>query len=469
MALAIELAAGRYPSLGVDGLLAGLDHRLRILTGPAADDNRHRSLAGAIAWSYDLLAPRDRTVLDAISVFASWFDVRAAAAVTEIPGPRRRYRGRHGPAVRPSSARRRPGAADRYRMLETILSRDERLRRTGRAVAAHDRHRIWCYDRLTELAGEAHDDEWCGRFDRVADDVRAAILAAADGGNDASAGRLAEQLARQLLLRGNLAEAQRRYEQAAQHAAPGPERIRLLRLAAGTAAARVTGNDTLRLLDEAAAAAVASGDLDSAAECRAWMVIYRNMMPGIMADVPGPGESAQWLREARELTNGATAAEAAIGVATASGLPESEPDSTVQADRALIVAHLAGAPLIESVALDQLCSVALARGDLTYAIDTVHRRAEVLDALPLDASTAYQFNDYLLMAAEIHLAAGDLEEAGRYADRLAELPPIGNSGIWPIPVGSRSTRWPATSTGRPRRAIDFWPPGNGPGDRSPAR
>ena len=32
MALAIELAAGRYPSLGVDGLLAGLPQRLRYLT-----------------------------------------------------------------------------------------------------------------------------------------------------------------------------------------------------------------------------------------------------------------------------------------------------------------------------------------------------------------------------------------------------------------------------------------------------
>ena len=47
--------------------------------------------------------------------------------------------------------------------------------------------------------------------------------------------------------------------------------------------------------------------------------------------------------------------------------------------------------------------------------------AEVLEPLPLDASTAYQFNDFLLMAAEIHLAAGDLTEAGRYADRLAGL------------------------------------------------
>ena len=85
------------------------------------------------------------------------------------------------------------------------------------------------------------------------------------------------------------------------------------------------------------------------------------------------------------------------------------------------MAHDADAPLVESVALDQLCGVSLARGDLTAAIEGVRRRGQVLDALPLDASTAYQFNDYLLMAAEIHLAAGNLTEAGRYADRLAGL------------------------------------------------
>ena len=44
MALAIELAAARFPSLGLDGLEAGLADRLRLLTGGRRVDDRHRSL-----------------------------------------------------------------------------------------------------------------------------------------------------------------------------------------------------------------------------------------------------------------------------------------------------------------------------------------------------------------------------------------------------------------------------------------
>ena len=78
-------------------------------------------------------------------------------------------------------------------------------------------------------------------------------------------------------------------------------------------------------------------------------------------------------------------------------------------------------PLVHSVALDQLCADSLARGDLTAAVGWVRQRGEVLDALPLDAATAYQFNDYLLMASEVHLGVGDLPLAARFADRLADL------------------------------------------------
>ena len=55
MALAIELAAARYPSLGLDGLMAGRDQRLRFLTTGARAGDRHRSLRDALAWSYELL------------------------------------------------------------------------------------------------------------------------------------------------------------------------------------------------------------------------------------------------------------------------------------------------------------------------------------------------------------------------------------------------------------------------------
>ena len=421
MALAVELAAGRYPSLGIDGLLASLDHRLRYLTSGASGDHRHRSLADAIAWSYDLLGPSDQTLIGAVSVFASWFDVDAAAAIAEASLTRSdvadtlaRLADHHLVVVA-------PGQPTRYRVLETIRQyADDRLSDTAQNEA-RARHRAWCRARLRVLSGESHDDTWCRHLDQAADDVRAAIGWAAEHRIDAAVADLAEPLAQLLLLRGQLAEAQRRYEQAARHALAGQDRVRLLRLAAGAAAARVTGNDTLRLLDEATTAALAIGDRDGAAAARAWMVIYLNMMSGIMAVRPTAEEGARWLADARRYATGSPAVEAAIGVAFASGLPDTDPDSTELATRARVLARDAQEPLVESVALDQLCAVFLARGDLSGAIEVVRRRGEVLEPLPLDASTAYQFNDFLLMAAEIHLAAGDLTEAGRYADRLAGL------------------------------------------------
>jgi predicted ATPase len=89
MALAIELAAARYASLGLDGLEAGLSDRLRLLTGGRRMDDRHRSLRSALDWSYALLDEPDRAVLRRISVFAESFTATAAAVVVRdwLPVP----------------------------------------------------------------------------------------------------------------------------------------------------------------------------------------------------------------------------------------------------------------------------------------------------------------------------------------------------------------------------------------------
>ena len=82
IALAIELAAARYPTLGLDGLESALDDHLLFLAGGTRVADRHRSLRDAISWSYDLLRPDDRALLRNVAVLASWFDVDAARAVT---------------------------------------------------------------------------------------------------------------------------------------------------------------------------------------------------------------------------------------------------------------------------------------------------------------------------------------------------------------------------------------------------
>ena len=51
MALAIELAAARLPTLGLDGLAAGLSDHLRLLVGGSRADERHRSVRAMLDWS----------------------------------------------------------------------------------------------------------------------------------------------------------------------------------------------------------------------------------------------------------------------------------------------------------------------------------------------------------------------------------------------------------------------------------
>ena len=81
VALAIELTAARVPSLGLDGIEAGLADRMNLLAGGPRADDRHRSLRSALDWSYALLDEADRAVLRRISVFAAPFAATAAEAM----------------------------------------------------------------------------------------------------------------------------------------------------------------------------------------------------------------------------------------------------------------------------------------------------------------------------------------------------------------------------------------------------
>ncbi|GAC1602816.1 MAG: hypothetical protein NVS3B21_31110 [Acidimicrobiales bacterium] len=79
--LALELAAARCRTLGVDDVV----DRLRDHLGLLADDNRpilrHRTLGAALSWSYDLLTESEQRVFVALSVFSAGFDLAAAEAV----------------------------------------------------------------------------------------------------------------------------------------------------------------------------------------------------------------------------------------------------------------------------------------------------------------------------------------------------------------------------------------------------
>ena len=119
MPLAIELAAARAEALGVSQLLESLDGRLGLLGGgDRLAAGRHRSLAAAAEWSYQLLDEDERRVFRRLSVFPAPFTLEAAEAVAGE---------RAAPAVlrlvecsllvppRPG-----PDGRSRYAMLETL-------------------------------------------------------------------------------------------------------------------------------------------------------------------------------------------------------------------------------------------------------------------------------------------------------------------------------------------------------------
>ncbi|WP_344149261.1 ATP-binding protein [Kribbella yunnanensis] len=80
--LALELAAARAGSLSVETILAALDDRFRLLSGPRRFGAPHqRTLADTIAWSVDALSDPARQLLYRASVLGSPFTLDAVVGV----------------------------------------------------------------------------------------------------------------------------------------------------------------------------------------------------------------------------------------------------------------------------------------------------------------------------------------------------------------------------------------------------
>jgi predicted ATPase len=423
IALAIELAASRYPALGLDGLEAGLHERLRFFTVGSRTAGRHRSLRDTIQWSYDLLDTADQALLRGLSAFASWFDVDAAAAVVAPTSGRAAVADGLARLVDHSLLVVDRSAPTRYSALETIRQYGvERLQSAGELDVVRRRHLEWSRAEVDALTGAEPDDAWCARFDRIADDVRAALRwSAADDRLGAASVGLAARLAALLFLRGRPAEAQRYYEHAAA-LAPATDRIPLIRLASGAAASRYAGSETLRLLRTAADEAKRSGDRAGATRDLAWMSIYLDRLPGIIAEHPDPATAAALRDEAGRASDGSLAARAAIAAARAWAADLRAAGARELSQRAVELADEADDGVLACAALDHLCSVHMEVDQPRDAKPAIESRLRRVGAMAVDASTGFELVDTVQMASDIHITLGDLAAAGDYADRLAGLP-----------------------------------------------
>jgi tetratricopeptide (TPR) repeat protein len=137
--LAIELAAARAKVLSVDQIAAHLDERFRLLTGGGRTAvPRQQTLQGAIGWSYDLLTAAERSLFDAVGVFAGEFDLDAVATVAGLDALEALDLVEQ--LVNKSMVEADPARA-RYRLLETLRQYAwERLEAGGRLGEVRDAH-----------------------------------------------------------------------------------------------------------------------------------------------------------------------------------------------------------------------------------------------------------------------------------------------------------------------------------------
>jgi predicted ATPase/DNA-binding winged helix-turn-helix (wHTH) protein len=122
VALAIELAARRVESYGLQQTAALLDQRLKLAwLGPRTAPPRQRTLQATLDWSYRLLSERERVVLRRLAVFVGHFTLDAALeVVTSSTLDQSLFLGAMDSLVAKSMVATRPaGAMMRYRLLDT--------------------------------------------------------------------------------------------------------------------------------------------------------------------------------------------------------------------------------------------------------------------------------------------------------------------------------------------------------------
>lgn len=189
--LAIELAAARLTTLSLPELSARLDERFRLLTGGARSAMaRQQTLQALVDWSYELLNPSERSVLQRLSVFSGSFELRAAETVCagETVNEADVLNVIHSLVQKSLVIAQRDGDESRYRLLESIrqYAAVELLRDEGGVgvLDLRDRHATYFLSVARRAAPELEGPAigvWIARLDRDMDNLRTAVDHLVDG------------------------------------------------------------------------------------------------------------------------------------------------------------------------------------------------------------------------------------------------------------------------------------------------
>ncbi len=422
MPLAIELAAARSSSLGLDGLLAGLDDHLRVLSRPSAHDDRHSSMRTVIDWSHELLDHEERAMFRRLAVFAGPFDLSSAAAVA-AGGDMATASDLIGRLADKSLlVRGQDGARSRWRMLDTVSAyAAEQLDTSDDAAQVHRLHLSWAAGTAQAMERLVDDDlEWQDRFDSVSDDLRSALQSAPRGQGDGTDFALALALGRLSYARRFLVEARDHLEDAVDRAPDQASAVRALRFAASIAFAEMKGEVAFSLLQAGSRRALMAGDTRTAAIALAAAATLGGRCPGLFSSPLGHEELVALVDEARRLhPAGDLEVDAYIALAAAwdSHRALAVPD-LAQAHEALVVADRLGDPVVISSALDAVAAALSEDNRFKEASQFTTKRLALLDRLPRhQPRTGGEVADIFHMATESALAAGELDDALSHARR----------------------------------------------------
>jgi predicted ATPase len=212
--LAIELAAARVAHLPPTALLAGLEHRLPLLTGGLRDaPARQQTMRAAIVWSHDLLTPEEQVLFRRLAVFVGGCTLEAAEAVAGGSGDLGVDLLDGVASLVDKSllwADDDPSGEPRYRMLETVREYGlEQLAAGGEEEATRRGHAIWSValaERTWERFAQGLDAHWLDRLEADYANLRAALAWLEQRGDGDGLVRLAGSLAVFWLFRGHRRE-----------------------------------------------------------------------------------------------------------------------------------------------------------------------------------------------------------------------------------------------------------------------
>ncbi|HEX5073062.1 MAG TPA: BTAD domain-containing putative transcriptional regulator [Gemmatimonadaceae bacterium] len=384
--LAIELAAARIRALTPDAMMGRLGSGLRLLTSERRGvPARHRTLRDTIDWSYELLDPDERSVLQRLSVFADRFSLDAAEAVCA------------GDGIEPAAVLDMLASLvdkslvmvedrldeARYHLLETIRQYGrERLDESAESRAVLSRHADYYYALVR--AAEPHlitpaRAAWVDRIQRELDDVRL-VLAWTRAHESARHVEIVGRLGWFWYSSGLWTEGRRWLEEAlalSDPKVPNAPRAAVLFGAGVIASLQGQGATARAWLDESSAIARALGDRSLAAYSDSYIGVALGQ-EGLMAAEAPARAALTWFEEVGDLYGQRLAL-----LVLATLLMRQGDLATARAvgDDAVRVARAYGLGREIGIALQVLATVQLQQRDLDAAAASI---AEALTALRLD-------------------------------------------------------------------------------------